>query len=1816
MLPLSHVFARGSRPLPSRPMRLRLRAAPLLALVVVAITCTDAPTGPGASRGAAASASHLRMSPSFSPAASSAYRALAALGIEVTEVHVHLTAADGTTRDTTIAFPAGQDTLVIDITVPGAAIGQTFTALLELRNDQHVVLFSGTQVVVVRASTLGTETPPVVVIQYTGPGTRTRTVTVAPPDTTAGATASIPARATAVDSSGAVVSDLLVGWTSSDATLATVTPTGSATATVTGQGRRGTVTISAVTPTGIAGTTHVSFIPAPARLVVVSGGAQTGVAGSTLPQPLVVEVQASDNLPVPGVPVTFSAVTAGGAVQTASATTDASGRASTTVTLGRTGGPYIFQAVTGALPPAAATETATPAPATALAIASGDQQTDSVGRALAAPLAAKVTDQFGGAVSGAAVAWTVASGTGTLGGVTTTTDAQGVARNTYTLGSVIGTETVRATVAGVTGAAGTALFTATAISRAASIITLVSGGAQSGIAGTALTTPLVLRVADALNNPVSNVAVTLSASAGGVTFAPATSSTDVNGRVSTLVTLGPVASVVTVTAAAGAISTTTTFTIGAGAATKFAFVQPAPASITVGGSTTVVSVRLQDAFGNPVRQTGVTVTATVVTTPVGSGGTFTATTDAEGIATFTFPSYTGTVGSLVVTFNAVGITPLSTPTVVVVAGGAAQLLVSAQPALTAIAGALLAPQPVIQLADAGGNPLATSGVPVVAAIQSGGGTLGGTTTVQTDAAGKAAFTSLFISGTIGQRILSFTSGSLTPAVSQPISIAVGSASSLVLQAGSGQTAVVGTAVPVGPSMRVSDASGNAVAGVSVTFTPRNGSMIGTATTPVTVITSTEGVATIASWILGPLAAANADTLDITSTGLTGSPIHLTANAAAGAAARLAFQTLPPTSIVSGVPFSPAVQVRITDQNGNAVALANQVVRAIVSSGPGILGGVSAASTDAEGIATFTSLSIASVPGATVLTFTDSVHTNVTSAPITIIAGAPAQLLVRTAPQTGAVLSTLAQPVVIEVQDASNTPLGGITIALQPAGNNSTLNGTPNATTLTTNASGQASFTWKLGRSARQDSMHVTVPTTSLQVDATATAIAGPASQLIALTPQPLAPTGSIPTGGSSWAPYVVIVSDSGGVDTVSTTAQVSLAINTASSSDGSLSGTTTVNAVNGVATFTGLSINLAGVTYRLDISAPSLTGVPTLTTAPPFTIGVGTLASISFIQGPLAGTSGVPLTPPITVAALDAGGNSVNLNAPLYVRLTIGTGTTGAILTGDSAVFVNGVATFPAVALDQGGTYTLVASTIAAGNPKPVTSQSFVVSTLVGSGGLVLKSGGFNVLPVGTTTQVTPIFAAKTVTGAPYPGQTVYVNTSGRCRISTVQGSQTAWQYITDVNGEAAVPLVLPTDPDGTGCIIRGFAEFTIQQDSALVALYPAVTTHVWTGRTSVDWNTASNWYTPAAPAAPTVPNGTTTQVFIPNYTSANSPQMSTRPVVGRIVLDTSAVVNLSGLGLDVGSGGVNGFGIFVNGTVHLAATGYLNGIFDQLDIGQSGSCGAAAPMTGSIRTISANVMNVYCRTRIDSTAAAVTTLNTIQNGGEGRLSIVGPNALLQVRGNAAIAGDSLYVSGIMYVGGSATLSGKGINVTGTVQVQGNTTFNADAATYGNASVYVGGAVAVGGGSAGVQQFFGGQLTVVGSFTELPGIVPGTFSTGSDHLTLFAGTTPQTISMSDTLNNHFSGLQLQNAAGVQLLSSVSVINGTTQPRVILTLGQLYIPPGSIMNVGGNVSLGSGTTLNVDGQMLITGGACSGRANGATVTGAGSVNGVAMTVACP
>src|SRR5256886_14200629 len=56
-------------------------------------------------------------------------------------------------------------------------------------------------------------------------------------------------------------------------------------------------------------------------------------------------------------------------------------------------------------------------------------------------------------------------------------------------------------------------------------------------------------------------------------------------------------------------------------------------------------------------------------------------------------------------------------------------------------------QPVIQLQDASGNPVSQFGITVRASIASGGGTLGGTVDINTNASGAALFTNLSLSGT-------------------------------------------------------------------------------------------------------------------------------------------------------------------------------------------------------------------------------------------------------------------------------------------------------------------------------------------------------------------------------------------------------------------------------------------------------------------------------------------------------------------------------------------------------------------------------------------------------------------------------------------------------------------------------------------------------------------------------------------------------------------------------------------------------------------------------------------------------------------------------------------------------------------------------------------------------------------------------------------------------------------------------------------------------------------------------------------------------------
>lgn len=204
--------------------------------------------------------------------------------------------------------------------------------------------------------------------------------------------------------------------------------------------------------------------------------------------------------------------------------------------------------------------------------------------------------------------------------------------------------------------------------------------------------------------------------------------------------------------------------------------------------------------------------------------------------------------------------------------------------------------------------------------------------------------------------------------------------------------------------------------------------------------------------------------------------------------------------------------------------------------------------------------------------------------------------------------------------------------------------------------------------------------------------------------------------GSTFARFSVAIVDKDGK--VVTTDSRQVRIRLAEPTNGAiLSGTTAVNAVNGVAVFTDLSVDKVG-TYTFIAEADGLESAESTV----INITPGGAAQISFLQAPPAAPAslaelnppvnaiikGTPITPPVTVQVLDAFGNP----APDGTSVTIvpgldPTGTT--TLSGDRVTTVNGVATFDNLIVETGGGITVFAAAVS-GDVVAIASPSFVVA--------------------------------------------------------------------------------------------------------------------------------------------------------------------------------------------------------------------------------------------------------------------------------------------------------------------------------------------------------------------------------------------------------------------------------------------------------------------------------------------------------------------------
>ena len=188
--------------------------------------------------------------------------------------------------------------------------------------------------------------------------------------------------------------------------------------------------------------------PRPQTLARLSGDAQQGPAGSALDQPLVVLVRDRNGDPVGRSHRRFRGHPGGGTLSATTATTDADGRAAATLILGSESGRNSVSATVAELDRVTFTATGVAIPQT-LSIVSGNEQEGASGVSLPEPFVVSVLDQNGAGYTGATVTFVVTSGDGTLSAATLTTDADGRAATTLTLGRGPETVTVVATVPGI-----------------------------------------------------------------------------------------------------------------------------------------------------------------------------------------------------------------------------------------------------------------------------------------------------------------------------------------------------------------------------------------------------------------------------------------------------------------------------------------------------------------------------------------------------------------------------------------------------------------------------------------------------------------------------------------------------------------------------------------------------------------------------------------------------------------------------------------------------------------------------------------------------------------------------------------------------------------------------------------------------------------------------------------------------------------------------------------------------------------------------------------------------------------------------------------------------------------------------------------------------------------------------------------------------------------------------------------------------------------------------------------------------------------------
>jgi hypothetical protein len=1211
---------------------------------------------------------------------------------------------------------------------------------------------------------------------------------------------------TATAASGYVFSS----WTNSG--NVTCTPSGNTCSFTTQTGSGHTVTVNATfvlslsapaiaksfTPTSIAisGTSVL-------KLTITNPNAGTALNGVGVTDPLPSGVQVAST---PGIAIsgcgspTFAPIAGATSLTFSGGTIAASGTCTASVNVtATTAGSKVntTNAVTSTNGGTGGTATATLTvygPATKLVFVTQPSNTVA-GAAITPAVTVQVQDASGNVVQNSSAPVTMTIGTnpggGTLGGTTTVNAVNGVA--TFSTLSINKTGTGYTLSAASSGLSGATSSTFNITPGTATQLVFTTQPSSSANAGTPFATQPTITVEDANSNTVTGNAASITLAIGtnpsGGTLTCTTNPLGATNGVATFAgcSINLAGNGYTLTAASAGLTgaTSAAINVSVGPAAKLIFVQQPTNTVEATAIAPGITVQVQDAGGNVVNSSSASIAMTIGTNP--GGGTLSGTTTVNangtsGLASFSTLSINKTGTGYTLVASSSGLTSATSSGFNITPGTATQLVFTTQPSAGTAAGTAFATQPTVTVQDANGNTVTSSSASITLAIGTnpGGGTLTCTTNPKNATNGVDTFAGCSINKTGNGYTLTATSSGLATATSNTFNITPGAATQLVFTTQPSSTANGATAFAQQPVVTVEDANGNTVtsSNASITLAIGTNPSGGTLTCTTNPLAATNGVAAFGGCSIN--LAGNGYTLTAAASGLTGAT-STTINIAVGSATKLVFGTQPSNS-AAGAAITPAVTAKVEDAGGNVVSSSASITMAIgTNPSGGTLSGTTTANA-VNGTATFSTLSIDKSGTGYTLTASSSGLTGATSSAFSIAASTATQLVFTTQPSSSASGgAAFPQQPTITVEDAfGNTVTTGTgsTAPVTLAITNGT--GTAGATlTCTTNPKNAVTGvdTFAGCKINLTGGGYTLLATSSGLTSATSTAInvsVGSATQL-AFGTQP-----SNTAAGSAITPAVTVLVEDAGQNVVNSSASITIAIGT-NPSGGTLSGTTTVNAVNGTATFSTLSINKSGTAYTLNATSAGVTAA----SSSAFNITTGAATKLVFGTQPSNTAQGFPISPVVTVQVEDAGSNIVTTSSA-SITVAIGTNPGSGTLSGTTTVSaVSGVATYSGLSINNLGTgYTLTAS---ATGLTGATSSSFNI-----------------VVPIVTYTQ--PFNSGH---GWTYTQTACSVGTFGSCSNSINVSTTADCQAVPCVDSSAAAGL--QTGGDQTGYFQSPIGSYTWQ---------------------------------------------------------------------------------------------------------------------------------------------------------------------------------------------------------------------------------------------------------------------------------------------------------------------------------------------------------------------------------------------------------------------